>query len=122
MSPSELLELSQLAYANGVSTYAIFLTISGGYLVAAHLAGSSLARSQYLLANSLFLVLATATVLAMAAFFTTAVRHADRAARLDPELVVLGSPYLVAAVTAINLFVVLSCLKYMRDVRTPKVE
>lgn len=122
MSPSELLEISQLAWANGIGTYAIFLTISGGYLVAAYSAGRSLTRAQYLLANGLFLVLATSTVLAVTAFFTAALRHADRAARLDPEFAQLASPYAIAAVTAVNLFVVVACLKFMRDVRTPGAE
>ncbi len=122
MTPSELLEVSQLNYANGIGSYTIFLTISGGYIVAAYLAGKDLTRSQYVIANSLFLVLATSSILSMTGFFLTAVRHSDRAVRLDPELVVLGNPYMIVAVTLINLFVVLACLKFMRDVRTSNVD
>ena len=117
MTVAELLELSQMAFSNGLAAYAIFLTIVGGYLVAAYMVGRELQTSQYVILNGLFLVIGTSTILTVAAYFTTATRYALMATEIDPRIVVLTNYYIVVAVTVMNFFAVVAGIKFMRDTR-----
>ena len=62
MTESELLAHAADSYPNSFTCFAMFVTMLTGYLITAYVAGGDLIRSQVVIINSLYLVLAGGTI------------------------------------------------------------
>ena len=61
-------DLAQSAYGNTLAAYAIFLSITFGYLVAAYLVGREFTTTQFRLLTTLFLVVTATLIWSMSAY------------------------------------------------------
>ena len=68
MTVYEALDLAQSAYGNSLATYAIFLSITSGFLVTAYLVGRELTTTQFRLLTTFFLVVAAILIWSMSAY------------------------------------------------------
>lgn len=57
MTPYEMFDLAQSSYSTSAAYISIFIALLSAYLVAAYMVGGRLSKAQYLLANSLYLVI-----------------------------------------------------------------
>lgn len=72
MTPYEMLDLAQSSYSTSAAYISIFVALLSAYLVAAYIVGGRLGKAQFLLANSLYLVIQTLTILTIYNFNNTA--------------------------------------------------
>ena len=72
MTPYEMLDLAQSSYSTSGAYVSIFIALLSAYLVAAYFVGGRLSKTQFLLANSLYLVIQTLTILTIYNFNSTA--------------------------------------------------
>ncbi len=72
MTPYEMLDLGQSSYSTSVAYVSIFITLLSAYLVAAYIVAGRLSKAQFLLANSLYLVIQTLTILTIYNFNSSA--------------------------------------------------
>ena len=56
MSEADLMNVVQGIISNSIATFAVFVSLVGGYLVTAYLAGKNLTRSQTVIISTLFFV------------------------------------------------------------------
>ena len=119
MSEAELFESSQLAFANGISAYAIFWTIVGGYVAAAYFTGVHLSKSQYVIINSLFVVGATMSAIAVHGYFELGYQYMLELETVNPERSLLpGTKYNSRGSIVLNALIIIAGLKFMRDARS----
>ena len=69
MTESELIESAALFYQLAIAAMVFYLSVVTGYLIAAHLVGAKLARSQAILVTCLFVFFALFSVWGSVAFF-----------------------------------------------------
>lgn len=72
MTPYEMLDLAQSNYSTSAAYISIFIALLSAYLVAAYIVGGRLSKAQFLLANSLYLVIQTLTILTIYNFNSSA--------------------------------------------------
>ncbi|MEM8497473.1 MAG: hypothetical protein AAF542_05570 [Pseudomonadota bacterium] len=72
MTPYEMLDLAQSSYSTSAAYVSIYIALLSAYLVAAYIVGDRLSKAQFLLANSLYLVIQTLTILTIYNFNNTA--------------------------------------------------
>lgn len=72
MTPYEMLDLGQSSYSTSAAYISIFIALLSAYLVAAYIVGGRLSKAQFLLANSLYLVIQTLTILTIYNFNSSA--------------------------------------------------
>ena len=72
MTPYEMLDLGQSSYSTSAAYISIFIALLSAYLVAAYIVGRRLSKAQFLLANSLYLVIQTLTILTIYNFNSSA--------------------------------------------------
>ncbi len=122
MSEAELFESSQLAFANGISAYTIFWTIVGGYVAAAYFTGAHLTKSQYIIVNSLFIVGASMSAVAVLGYFELGYQYMLELQQVNPKRPLIpGTEYNSRGSIVLNILIMLAGLKFMRDARS-KVE
>jgi len=63
MTRAEMIDVSWMSMDTAMEMYGIFFTLLFGYVVAMYLAGSRLTRSQYVIANTLFLLTMVSVIL-----------------------------------------------------------
>ncbi len=122
MTEAEVWELILISQGNTSAVFGIYLSIVSGYLVIAYLAGAKLSGSQVLTINALFLtggsigILGTYAFLSRAAFLLqfTSEKYTSPASTLIPVLPPLWS--------VILSLVLIASLKFMWDVRHPKIK
>ncbi|MFK8050823.1 MAG: hypothetical protein AB8B81_20525 [Halioglobus sp.] len=78
MTPYEMLDLAQSSYSTSAAYISIFIALLSAYLVAAYIAAGRLSKAQFLLGNSLYLVIQTLTILTIYNFNNTARYWGDR--------------------------------------------
>lgn len=72
MTPYEMLDLAQSSYSTSAAYISIYIALLSAYLVAAYIVGGRLSKAQFLLANILYLVIQTLTILTIFNFNNTA--------------------------------------------------
>jgi hypothetical protein len=72
MTPYEILDLGQSSYSTSAAYVSIFIALLSAYLVAAYIVAGRLSKAQFLLANSLYLVIQTLTILTIYNFNSSA--------------------------------------------------
>ena len=72
MTPYEMFDLAQSSYSTSAAYVSIFIALLSAYLVAAYFVGGRLSKAQYLLANSLYLVIQTLTTVTIYNFNSSA--------------------------------------------------
>ena len=72
MTPYELLDLAQSSYSTSAAYISIFIALLSAYLVAAYMVGGQLSKTQFSLANSLYLVIQTLTIVTIYNFNSAA--------------------------------------------------
>ena len=122
MTDAEIWELILLSQGNSSATLGIYLSLLSGYLIVAYLAGKDLSRSQVTIISVLFsmgclmVIVPTYAYLSRATFL---IQFTDETYRSPAtQFLPFGAP----VVSALLLLGVLSCLKFMWDVRHPKSE
>ena len=118
----ELIDLAASMYANSATMYAILLTIVSGYLVVAYIAGAKLKRGQVVIVNALFLITCLTTIAALASFSQVAQEFAMAGVEARGREGSLASYFSSYFIFAIDFLIIISCLKFMWDVRHPKTE
>ena len=103
--------------SNGFAAYAVFVSLVGGYLVAAYNVGSKLDRSQMWIINCLYLASVLFVVITVYGMFSSVDMLAAELAELNPKRYVFGFSYATEISLAVNLTIVLSSLKFMYDIR-----
>jgi len=68
MTSYEAWDLAQSVYGNSLATYAIFLSITSGYLVTAYLVGRNLTTIQSGLLTAIFLIVTAILIWSMSAY------------------------------------------------------
>ena len=98
----------------------LFVSLVSGYLVVAWLVGARLTNSQLYLVNSLFVGMISLLGFAWFTRVRVALSYQKELLQLNPERVELVGPWLVPAVSILSFAVLVSCLKFMWDVRHPE--
>jgi hypothetical protein len=75
MNEAELIEAMTSFFDLGISTFGIWLSLTSGYLVVAHLAGNRLPRVQYFVLNSLYFVTASICAVSSTSFALMGVEY-----------------------------------------------
>ena len=120
MTAYEWSEIAHAAYSNSIACVAIIITVFFAYLVAAYTVGHKLTRSQLILINSLFLLVALWMTFCIAGFITGGVNAPLQARAQNPDL--QGIPLttaIPAGVAVMELLLISGCLKFMWDIRHP---
>lgn len=121
MTPYELVDLAQSAFSNSIASYAIFLSVTTGYLVTTYMVGAELSQTQVRLLTVLFLFVVTIVTWGTSAYVYWGTRYSDLARPDDVERMLMSpQPWLPALVAIGNLFIVAGCLAFMWNVRHPK--
>ncbi len=129
MTVYEAWDLAQSAYGNSLATYAIFLSITSGYLVTAYLVGRELTTTQFRLLTTFFLVVAAILIWSMSAYayygneYSLLGRELFEAAR--NEFVPVWSvthvrSWLPEFLALINSLTIFGSIFFMWNVRRPK--
>jgi len=121
MTPYELADLAQSAFGNGLSTFAVLLSIVSGYLITAYLVGAKLSKFQVTILTTVFLLVMGLLAWSMSAY-TYWGSFYSALARNESTGMDLFRPgvWTSAAVAIINLFTIVMCLLFMWNVRHPK--
>ncbi len=90
MTPYEMLDLAQSSYSTSAAYISIFIALLSAYLVAAYIVGIRLSTTQFLLANSVYLVIQLLSILTIYNFNKSANLWVDRA-RADMNISGEGS-------------------------------
>ena len=131
MTPYEAFDLAQSAYGNSQAVYAIFLSITSGYLVTAYLVGRELTTTQFRLLTTFFLVVAAILIWSMSAYtysgnaFSQVGREMVEAARNEslPEpvwSVTHVRSWIPEFMALINSLTIFGSIFFMWNVRRPK--
>lgn len=72
MTTYEMLDLGQSNYSTSAAYVSIFIALLSAYLAAAYIVAGRLSKAQFLLANSLYLVIQTLTIITIYNFNSSA--------------------------------------------------
>ena len=122
MNEMEVLEVANIMWGNSISLIGIVITLISGYLIAAYIAGSSMTHSQAVIINILYTGFALFLILAMLAFSHSAGELDTIAFEMTTHRVSPPRTYLAYAVASFVSFCVLASLKFMWDIRHPKIK
>ncbi len=122
MTEYELEELLTITTMAGVEVFAMYVTILGSYLVAAYLAGKRLSFTQSLTVSVLFVYAASLTTYVSYAYLARAIPMADALQVIHPDRLYGAQPITQGATLLLQAVGILTCLKFMWDIRHPKTE
>jgi hypothetical protein len=117
MTEAEYLEAISSLSSNMTATYAIFISVVGGYLVVAYNVGTRISSAQLWIINTLYLVTTSFVLLSI---FETIVQIQSLAlelAQINSKRTFIGIPYGARVTGVINLFVLAASIKFMADIR-----
>ena len=119
MTEAELFESMQMAYANGIACYALFMTIVGAYVVSAYLAGRNLTSSQLRIVNFLFLSSTIVLTVAILSHFYTADEFLSAIIEKGPSSIEVSAHgrFVTIISVLINIAIMIAGLKFMYDSR-----
>jgi hypothetical protein len=104
------------------SILVVVMTIISAYLVVAWLVGEKLTRAQVTLVNLVFLAFAPMMLFTWAGIFVGTLRLQEKLHLINPEYYGGPSAGGIAAVSITLLVLILGSIKFMWDVRHPKIE
>jgi hypothetical protein len=124
MTEYELASLAMEAQNTVTSVFALFLTIVGGYLLAAWMVGSKLERTQFIIVNFLFVFVEIQLLVGWFGRWSWFWHYYEQARALNPLSVPNAEmvPFLIPLTGLLMLCSVLGAVKFMWDVRHPKNE
>jgi hypothetical protein len=104
MTTYEMLDLAQSNFSTSAAYLSIYIALLSGYLVAAYMVGSRLSKAQFLLANSVYLVIQVLSIFTIYNFNKSANSWVSRG-RPDTNISGEGAlvPY-ISEIVAIVLF------------------
>jgi hypothetical protein len=122
MEGIELIEAAGTYYGLGVDVLTLYITITSGYLIVAYLIGDKLTKTQVAIVNTLYIVMSS-----IAAYGTTIWIVRGVYFSLQQSAIEVGMPlhatYIVPAMIGVFMIGgIVTCLKFMWDVRHPKAE
>ncbi len=123
MTPYEMLDLGQSSYSTSAAYVSIFIALLSAYLVAAYIVAGRLSKAQFLLANSLYLVIQTLTILTIYNFNSSA-RFWGNLGRSDMPVSSESAnvTYLPETVTLVLIVTMLLSVWFMWKSWNPKAE
>jgi hypothetical protein len=124
MTEYELASLAMEAQNTVTSVFALFLTIVGGYLLAAWMVGSKLERTQFIIVNILFVFVEIQLLAGWFGRWSWFWHYYEQARALNPLSVPNAEmvPFLIPLTGLLMLCSVFGAVKFMWDVRHPKNE
>ena len=118
----ELVDMAINVQATTTPTLAVFLTIMSGYLIVSWLAGERLTRAQVIFINVLFTFFQLGLLVGWSGRWLTFYQIASVLNSIDPTVYVTGSPVISVSFAIVMFASIPGCLKFLWDVRHPKIE
>ncbi len=122
MTEYELVDAAASYLSALQSWLATYFTILTAYLITAYIAGIKLAKSQVLIINVGFVILAGMCALAVTGTGARYLEFTRQIAEVNPQRIYLASAPMAWAISAASFGGLLAALKFMWDVRHPKTE
>ena len=125
MTAADWFDYGPQAMGNFASFFAIFLTLTSAYLIAAFVAGRVLSRSQVVLINTLFLLCSFFNILSQGATLRNGMFAFQQGTALVESMESVPEIFtklLPGTVMVVSFIMVLGCLKFMWDIRHPKID
>ena len=122
MTEYELADLIASTNANSLVIITVMISLASAYLIVAWLVGGKLRTPQVVLINTLFVVFNIMFGLAWANRIRVAISYQDELLEINPDRLTVLSNWLLPAVSVFLIAVGLACLKFMWDIRHPRVE
>ena len=116
MTEVEAVALTQSILGNAGDTYTVFLTLISGYLIVAHLAGTTLTRGQLTIITSLYALSIGYTIFVWFGYSQAGLYYQGIAAELRGTMNFSDERGAVFGLW-LNIVIALAPLKYMWDVR-----
>jgi hypothetical protein len=119
MSEYEMLDAMIGAFGLGISAIVFYFTVLSSYLIVAHFAGAKLAGFQIAIITGLFILAALFGVWSSTSFLV-----AGRELQQLQTILPMYSPYISPhqLVAPLQLLGILASLKFMWDIRHPKID
>lgn len=115
-------ELNDVLSATGhgaVETYSVYVSLMVAYLVAIYLAGQKLSNVQMTTVSILYVVTASVLVWATYSYMSRAMWVSDTLEAMNPHINYGAQPITRNVLTIVMSLGIISCLKFMWDVRHP---
>jgi hypothetical protein len=122
MTESELLDIAQGYTSNAIGLTAIFLSVLTAYLVVAYTVGKKLSFSQVGVVNAFFFVVAIFMIGGQTSLMTVATEAENTAQQISTWRTVPIISFIPYALQVFFLLFVFASLKFMWDIRHPKIE
>ena len=122
MTEYDYAELISSYGSQGGTFFAIWITIVSGYLIVAFLAGGRLDRSQVTILNTFYIMVSILVVYGIYGSFTTQAYYAYQLKLIAPESPQRMNQFMTWGITIPLILGVFAALKFMWDIRHPKIE
>lgn len=122
MTEAELIEANANYQELMMGWVSVYFTALTAYVIASYMAGDKLTRSQVLFVSIGFVILATLATIGAIGTGSNMVQFAREIEALNPKRSFMASTPIVNAAIALLAGGILGSLKFMWDVRHPKVE
>ena len=122
MTEQELAELISDYSSQGGAFFGLWITIVTGYLIAAYLAGDRLNRSQVFILNTFYVWVSSLVRVGFYGSFNTQAHYTRELKQMVPDSPQMMTWNLGFAVTIATVLGVLATLKFLWDIRHPKIE
>ena len=124
MTEYEFASLAMEAQNTVTSVFALFLTIVGGYLLAAWMVGIKLDRTQFIIVTFLFVFVEIQLLVGWFGRWSWFWHYYEQAQALNPLSVPNAEmvPFSIALTGLLMLFTVFGAVKFMWNVRHPKAD
>ena len=122
MTEYELFDLMLTAVDGGTAVIGIILTVVSGYLIVAWLVGDKLTTAQVLMVNLLFLCTAPMMVWGWLGRYLAALDLQNQLLVLAPQTTERINMYVIIGFPIILFILILGSLKFMWDIRHPKIK
>jgi hypothetical protein len=122
MTEYELFDLMLTAVDGGTAVIGIILTVVSGYLIVAWLVGDKLTTAQVMMVNLLFLCTAPMMVWGWLGRYLAALDLQNQLLVLAPQTTERINMYVIIGFPIILFILILGSLKFMWDIRHPKIK
>jgi hypothetical protein len=122
MTEYELFDLMLTAVDGGTAVIGIILTVVSGYLIVAWLVGGKLTTAQVMMVNLLFLCTAPMMVWGWLGRYLAALDLQNQLLVLAPQTTERINMYVIIGFPIILFILILGSLKFMWDIRHPKIK
>lgn len=121
MTTYEMADLAQNLFGNSLSAFTVFLSVVFAYVVSAYLVGAKLTRTQVRMLTFVFVIVALFIIWGMAAYVNGGVRLSQQAFPDTDVRFFATRSWLAPFVFGVGIVILLVALKFMWDVRHPKI-